>query len=205
MKLETVNVADLKPLEKNVRYHTEIQINEFARSLKQFGQTRPFVIDEDNNILIGNCMFMAMKQSGVETATAYRMKGLSQAKKKKLILSDNRIYSLGGDNAQAIEDYIKEIVQVEDFEIAGFDESVLKELIRDSQEIEQSVMSYGVVSQEVIEKAQQNIANNSQPSHAQSAPETNAQPEYGVRSEDAQSAEVVKTVVCPNCGEVIRI
>lgn len=205
MRLETVNVADLKPLEKNVRYHTEIQVKEFARSLKQFGQTRPFVIDDDNNILIGNCMFMAMNQSGFETAIAYRIKGLSQAKKKKLILSDNRIYSLGGDNAQVIEDYIKEIAHVEDLDIAGFDESVLKELIRDAQEIEQSVMSYGVVSHEVVEKAQQNIENSQQQANVQSAPESKAQPEYGVQSEDVQPAEIVKTVICPNCGEVIRI
>lgn len=205
MKLETIKVADLKPLEKNVRYHTETQINEFARSMKQFGQTRPFVIDEDNNILIGNCMFMAMKQSGIETATAYRMKWLSQARKKKLILSDNRIYSLGGDNAQAIEDYIRDIAQVEDLDIAGFDESVLKELIRDAQEVEQSVMSYGIVSQEVVEKAQQNIENSQQQANVQSAQSPKAQPEYSVQSEEAQSAEIVKTVVCPNCGEVIRI
>lgn len=205
MKLETINVADLKPLEKNVRYHNETQVKEFVRGLNQFGQTRPFVIDENNNILIGNCMLMAMKQSGMETATAYRMKGLSEAKKKKLILSDNRIYSLGGDNAQAIEDYIREIAQVEELDIAGFDDSVLKELIRDDSEIEQSIMNYGVVSQELVEKTKQNIANNLQPSYVQSTPESKAHLQYGVQSEDAQPAEIVKTVVCPNCGEVIRI
>lgn len=81
----------------------------------------------------------------------------------------------------------------------------MKELIRDAQEVEQSVMSYGIVSQEVVEKAQQNIENSQQQANVQSAQSPKAQPEYSVQSEEAQSAEIVKTVVCPNCGEVIRI
>lgn len=200
MNLETVNVSDLKPLEKNVRYHTETQVKEFARSLKQFGQTRPFVIDEENNILIGNCMFMAMKQYGHEKAIAYRISGLSLAKKKKLILSDNRIYSLGGDIAEAIEDYIREIAQVDNLDIAGFDENVLKNLVRDAHEVEQSVMSYGVVAPEVVKKTWQDIASSYVAAQAASEPQAQA---ASIPAE--QSAEVVKTIICPNCGESIRI
>lgn len=196
MKLETVAVADLKPLENNVRLHTDIQVKEFVRSLSQFGQTRPFVIDEDNNILIGNCMFLAMREAGTKSALAYRMKGLSEAKKKKLILSDNRIYSLGSDNAQAIENYIREIASLDDLNIAGFDEDVLKTLIRDTSEVEHSVMNYGKLPPEVVEKAQQT-----------NTPASSAQTQT-VQEDTRQEepvAEVVQTVICPSCGEVIRI
>ena len=57
MKLEVVKINDLKPLEKNVRKHNEKQIDELIKSVEQFGQTRAMVIDEDNNILIGNGLY----------------------------------------------------------------------------------------------------------------------------------------------------
>ena len=201
MKLETVSISELKLLEKNVRYHTDVEVKEFARSLKQYGQTRPFVIDEDNNVLIGNCMLMAMKSINQETATAYRISGLSPAKKKKLILSDNRIYSLGGDNANIIEDYIREIASLDDLDIPGFDESCLQELIRDAKEIEQSVMNYGVMPDTVLDNHNQkhDIASTAT-NISQNSPQNTNNPDI-----QSQPTEIVKTVICPNCGEVIRI
>ena len=46
MKIVKIELSKLKPLEKNVRNHSDIQVKEFVRALKQFGQTRPFVLDE---------------------------------------------------------------------------------------------------------------------------------------------------------------
>ena len=60
MKLEVVKLSDLKPLEKNVRKHNDKQIDELVKSVEQFGQTRAMVIDEDNNILIGNGLYFAL-------------------------------------------------------------------------------------------------------------------------------------------------
>ena len=60
MKLEVVKLSDLKPLENNVRKHNDKQIDELVKSVEQFGQTRAMVIDEDNNILIGNGLYFAL-------------------------------------------------------------------------------------------------------------------------------------------------
>lgn len=202
MKLENVKISDLKQLEKNVRYHTDIQIREFVRSLEQYGQLRAFVIDEGNNVLVGNCMLLAMRDAGWESAMAYRVTGLSEAKKKKLILSDNRIYSLGGDNLDVIELYVQEIAEVEDLDVPGFDDSVLSALIRDNEAVDESVKSYGVVSEDVLESCQKKreAAQNVAESHEQ---ESGASKDAVM--ETASEAEVVKTVICPNCGEVIRL
>ena len=70
MKIQKVKLHDLKPLEKNVRKHTDTQINELMRSVKQFGQTRAIVLDENNNILIGNGLYEALKRAGAEVAFA---------------------------------------------------------------------------------------------------------------------------------------
>ena len=55
MKIENVRVSELKPLEKNVRKHSDKQIEEMIRSVQQFGQTRAIVIDE--NVWEGKVQF----------------------------------------------------------------------------------------------------------------------------------------------------
>ena len=67
MQTITVKIKDLKHPDKNVRMHPPEQIKEMKRSIKQFGQIRPAVIDENNMILAGNGMVAAMREMGMET------------------------------------------------------------------------------------------------------------------------------------------
>jgi ParB-like chromosome segregation protein Spo0J len=83
MKVESIDITKLKPLEKNVRNHAPTQIQELVRSYQQFGQTRPLVVDEDNNILIGNGFYEAVKSTGASKIEIYRITGLSEIEKKE--------------------------------------------------------------------------------------------------------------------------
>ena len=206
MKIQNLKLSELKPLEVNVRKHSQTQIKELIRSVKQFGQTRAIVIDEDNNILIGNGLHEAMLQAGLEDAFVYRKKGLSEIEKKKLILADNKTYSLGADDYENIEAYLDEITSTGDFEIAGFDEDTLRNLMRQAEEVLADVQSYGILSPEVVEKKKQapapqnyNTATNpaEQPGNTAVIAETAADnTEYPAEPE---------TIICPNCGECIPI
>ncbi len=46
MQIEPVALVNLRPPPRNTRRHPEAQITEFCRALLMFGQTRPIVIDE---------------------------------------------------------------------------------------------------------------------------------------------------------------
>lgn len=204
MKIETVNISELKPLERNVRKHGEKQIKELAKSITQFGVTRAMVIDESNNILIGNGLYFALQKLGKEKAECHRMKGLTETQKKKLVLSDNKIYSLGADDYTEIENYIKEIVADNDYDIAGFDEDVLRQLTATVEELEESVGEYGTITDEAITSPEPPaIAQTSNTTHAPSESE-NATTE---NSSEAQSPgeDTRRKIICPSCGEVIYI
>ena len=45
MKVTVKKLADLHPPKKNVRMHTDRQLKEFKRSIEQFGQIRPMIVD----------------------------------------------------------------------------------------------------------------------------------------------------------------
>ena len=204
MKIETVNLSELKPLERNVRKHGEKQIEELAKSITQFGVTRAMVIDESNNVLIGNGLYFALQKLGKEKAECHRMKGLTETQKKKLVLSDNKIYSLGADDYTEIENYIKEIVADNDYDIAGFDEDVLRQLTATVEELEESVGEYGTITDEAITSPEP-------PAIAQTSNTTPAPSES--ENATAESSSEVQTpaedtrrkVICPSCGEVIYI
>lgn len=199
MDVQKIKLSELKPLEHNVRKHGENQIKELIRSVEQFGQTRAIVVDEDNNILIGNGLHAAMVKAGHEECFIYRKSGLSETEKKKLILADNKTYSLGMDDYEAIEAYLEEITATGDFEIAGFDEDVLRNLMRDAEKVLEDVQNYGVLTTEAVEKKLEKAERVENAAPVQNTVESHP------ASEVAESAKPVPTVMCPNCGECIPL
>ena len=199
MKVETIKLSNLKPLETNVRRHSDKQIDELVRSLEQFGQTRAIVVDENNEILIGNGLYQALDKMGADTAQVFRKTGLSEIEKKKLVLSDNKIYALGSDDYDGINAFVNEITKSGYFDIAGFDAYTLEMLTLDDDEAEEDMRSYGVITDESLKNTEQPNTYNEPARSRETVPaETYA--------DDTPATGVMRrSVVCPNCGEVIYI
>ena len=203
MKIERIKLSELSPLSKNVRKHNEVQLKEFVRSLNQFGQTRAIVIDEDNNILVGNGLYMAMTMRGDVEADCTRVLGLSEKEKKKLVLTDNKIYSLGVDDYENMQDFITEITADGDFDIAGFGEDILQAMSRDIDDVTKDIMDYGktpddlptpeVMPSKGVETPSGEFAKN----ESTFIPDEIKAPEEPVKEN--------KSVICPSCGEVIYL
>lgn len=204
MKLEVVKLSDLKPLEKNVRRHNDKQIDELIKSVEQFGQTRAMVIDEDNNILIGNGLYFALVKMNKAEVQCYRKTGLSEIEKKKLILSDNKIYGLGSDDFEEINNYIQEITGMGDFEIAGYDKFILEQMTATDEQVEEAIKNYGTITDTkfIQEEPKQEINN----TYIEKEPEIKNEPVTMV-TETKVGAEKndKKYIICPSCGEMIYL
>jgi len=204
MKLEVVKINDLKPLEKNVRKHNDKQIDELIKSVEQFGQTRAMVIDENNNILIGNGLYYALLKMNREEVQCFRKTGLSEIEKKKLILSDNKIYGLGLDDYEEINNYIQEITGMGDFEIAGYDKFILEQMTATDEQVEEAIKDYGTITDTkfIQEEPKQEINN----TYIEKEPEVKSEPVTMV-TETTINAEKneKKYIVCPSCGEMIYL
>ena len=152
MLIEKMKMADLRQPERNVRKHPEKQIREFMRSVKMFGQTRPIVVDESNIILIGCGLYKAMQRLDYKEADVLKRIDLSESDKKKLMIADNKIFSLGVDDLDATNDFLREIL---DYDVPGFDEDVLKMIMADADEVTEKIVEYGTLEQEEVERIQQ--------------------------------------------------
>lgn len=211
MKLVKVKISELKAPEKNVRKHSEKQIKEFVRSLEKFGQIRPVVIDENNIVYCGNGLVEAAKSLGWEKIEALRKVGMTEADKKKMMIADNRIYSLGSDNYDNLNAILEEIG---DFDVPSFDVETLEAMFGD---VEEELSNFGILDDEEKEQVQKTSkqedygqTNNFQNGKSSSGDFQNGNNHDGNSVEDESSVvEDYSTtenekLVCPNCGHEFR-
>lgn len=194
MKITRLKLTDLKRPERNVRMHSDKQIAEFKRSVTQFDQIRPIVVDENYVILAGNGLYETLLAMGRETADCLIKTGLSENEKKKLMLADNRIYALGTDDLDAFEAILSELK--EDLDIPGYDDELLASLVADSDQVTELINEYGSLGEDEVRRIQ--TEGQRQETAAQNAQEA----EPAERQQEAPAAQPA-SITCPKCGEVI--
>ena len=163
MNVTTKRLDALKHPKKNVRIHSEQQIRELKRSLEKFGQTRAIVVDEDNTILIGNGLYEAMVNLGYQEATVYVKTGLSENEKKKLMIADNKIFSLGIENLDTLNSFLEDLH--DDLDIPGYDSEILKQMVSEADDITEKLSSYGTLDDEEIKAIKEKNEKASLPEH----------------------------------------
>lgn len=206
MEVITLKLSELHLAKKNTRMHPPEQIREYKRSLEKFGQTKPIVIDEGNDILIGNGLYMAIKELGWSDVACIRKDGLSSKDKKKLMLADNRIFDLGTDDLSVFDEFIAELDG--DFDIPGYSDDLLNSLIMDSNQVSEMLSEYGTIDEEDAK----NIRNASVPTtptseYNEPARDSSFAPDPACAADNSDAGREVtpdrKYVVCPKCGEKI--
>ena len=203
MKIVKKKLSDLHSPEKNVRIHSEKQTKEFIRSLEAFGQIRPIVVDEDNTILAGNGLYAALVAKGETAADCYVVTGLSENEKKKLMLADNKIYTLGTDDLEVFDEWLREL---NDIDIPGYDEELLQTILADQPEIDELVTDYGNFTEASV-----NSIKRHEEAHEAGVWRASDRPgaeneETPVRNPEAAEAPPEGAyIVCPNCGHHIPV
>lgn len=207
MEIITMKLVDLVKPEKNVRIHTEQQLKEFQRSVKMFGQIRPIVVDENNVILAGNGLYETLIAMGKETADVYKYDNLTENQKKKLMIADNKIFSLGIENLDTLNSFLEDLQG--DLDIPGFDEDILKQMVSEAEDVTEKLSEYGTLDDEEIqsikesgERKEQQIQK-AEAEQATPAPQPIAQPQQEMSEGSEDTTEVKKFVICPKCGEKI--
>lgn len=204
MKQITKKLSDLKSDFNNIRNHSDNQIDELLKSVKKYGQTRAIVTDENNQILIGKGLYLAMVKGGYDTAECYEIKDLSDIEKKKLMLSDNKIFQLGYDNYNAIDEILKDLAVKHDFDLIGYDEEVIRNLALSENELKKSLVKAEVVNHEIeprVKVTTSDIQDNNNNYTDEEVEENIYQEPKGTDDSNVD----VDYVICPKCGEKIYI
>ena len=223
LKIERINIADLRPADKNTRIHNKKQIDELVRSFKMFGQIRPVIIDEQNVIWCGNGFFEAAKQAGETAIDAYRIVGLNETQKRKLMLADNQTFLLGATNTAVMDEFLTEM---QDFDVPGFDEETLSQLYGAIEEATEELQTYGVIDENTVSSIERVEATRNDVQEARVFTQDEAQTPVpaspaSAETHDESLPDTIKVaegmvnipkdnntrpfIVCPKCGEKIWV
>lgn len=115
MKVEELNIDDLKPYALNAKKHPQSQLEGIAESIRRFGFTQPIVIDDKNEIIIGHGRHAAAKIIGYTKVPCVKLDQLDERQVRALRLIDNRIAETGWEHELLAEE-MKDL----DFDFSSF-------------------------------------------------------------------------------------
>lgn len=213
MTITNIPLSELKPNSRNVRIHSAKQIEEYKRSLQKNGQLKPIICDEDNVIWIGNGLYEAMVALGMTEAACFVKTGMTEKEKLKMMMADNKVYELGLTDHDAIDEILKDLNG--DFDIPGYDDSLLETITMTFEETDDFVTSYGTFTPEDISGIRKNEGKVENAEKAAGSPENAPQSSDVLTPISEQSSataaaggsgtepETGRYIICPHCGERI--
>ena len=136
--LNLVSVNQIKPHPHNPRTH-EKQVRQIADSIQAVGFAAPVLIDEDGVLLAGHGRLEAAKLVGLKRIPAVVIEGLSEARKRALLLADNRIAQSAGWDRERLADELISLPEllVEDgldISVTGFEPAEIDALLVDFED-----------------------------------------------------------------------
>lgn len=132
MNIQTINIKDLKPYEKNPR-HNDDAVKYVTESIKQFGVKVPLVIDKDNVIVCGHTRYKACKKLGITEIPCVIADDLTEEQIKAFRLADNKTSEFAEWDYSLLDEELSDIIDLDmgDFGFGDDDEEEEKEIERD--------------------------------------------------------------------------
>ena len=141
MDIKNIAVKDLIPYEKNTKRHDDVQINNVAESIRQYGFVQPIVIDKNNVVVIGHCRLLAAKKLKMEKVPCVCVDDLTEEQVKALRIVDNKSNE---------SDWLNDILELElpDVDLSAFDFDFGLDKKKGKEEIEGEVPFTEVLGEE---------------------------------------------------------
>ena len=120
LKIEYVNIGNLKEYKNNVKRHPKKQIEQIKESITKFNMIDPIGVWKDNSIIEGNGRFKACKELGIEKVPIIRLDHLTDQERKAYILVHNKLNMTTGFDDELLFDELNDILDI-DMTDFGFD------------------------------------------------------------------------------------
>lgn len=109
-------ISDLKI--SGLKNFTEEEVRIAANVVKRFGQQIPIVVDNENNIVLGDIFYYAVKNLGTETVDVIKIDNLSKKEIKAYTVAINRVIEFGDFDIGKLTLDVKDLLFDDSFEIS---------------------------------------------------------------------------------------
>lgn len=129
-QIEMRDVSALSEYADNARTHSAKQIRQIVASIEQFGWTNPLLVDDAGTVIAGHGRLAAARKMGLAQVPCLTVAGLSDDKRRALVLADNQIALNSGWNEDTLARELQALVSG-NFEVKtlGFADRDLGELL----------------------------------------------------------------------------
>lgn len=134
-----MSLDQIRPNPRNARTHSKKQIRKIEQSIRTFGFTNPLLIDEHGLLLAGHGRHAAAKLAGLKEVPVVQLSGLSEGKKRALLIADNKLAEDAGWDRERLAIELPELAEIlvaEDLDISitGFDPPEIDQIATDFEE-----------------------------------------------------------------------
>ena len=125
LKIEIVKTKDLIPYAGNAKLHTQVQVDQIAESIREFGNNDPIAVwhNESGGIEIveGHGRLLALNKLGIEEVPAIFLDHLTDAQRRAYTHIHNQLTMNTGFDAEILREELSKITQVDMADLFGFD------------------------------------------------------------------------------------
>lgn len=121
---------ELVPYARNARTHSPEQVQRIAASIREFGFTQPILLDGENGVLAGHGRLAAAQLLKLERVPTIDLTGLTKAQQRAYILADNRIALDAGWDEAMLGIEIEELSAMDfDLSVTGFSDEEIEQAL----------------------------------------------------------------------------
>lgn len=136
MKIEKINIEDVKVYENNAKLHPAEQIEQIKKSIQEFGNNDPIAVDENNVIIEGHGRLIALKELGYKEIEVIRLSHLNEEQKKAYMLVHNKLTMNSDFDLDLLQEELSNIVN---FDMSDYGFSLMIENIDSYEEGEEKI------------------------------------------------------------------
>lgn len=136
LKIEKINIKDIREYENNAKEHPEWQIEQIKKSIEMFGYNDPIAIDENNMIIEGHGRFLALKSLDYKEVNVIRLTGLTEEQKNAYSIVHNKLTMNTDFDIEKLKFTFNEL-QIADFDLSllGFENIEIEEIMSEESEL----------------------------------------------------------------------
>lgn len=113
LKIEYVNIDDLKTYENNAKLHPADQVEQIKKSIEQFGMNDPIAVWKDNVIIEGHGRLIACRELGISELPVIRLDSLTDEQRKAYTLVHNKLTMNSGFDFDVLADELDSITDID--------------------------------------------------------------------------------------------
>jgi hypothetical protein len=102
-------IAELKRDPENAREHSDRQIKQLAKSIRDFGFICPVIIDGSQAVLGGHARIKAAEHLGLKEVPTISIDHLSASQRRAFMIADNRLAEQASWNKEFLAKQLKEL------------------------------------------------------------------------------------------------